>query len=105
MPEHQHYVKSESLPCLGAADKHIRSMTGTIISVVVQTVGVSRWPELLLALVNCLNCNDLNHMEGAMDALSKSHLKNVIEYMLQVNKDIDEEVALESYEEGVCNLW
>lgn len=28
------------------------------------------------------------------------HLKNVIEYMLQVNKDTDEEVALES-----CEFW
>lgn len=70
-PEHQHYVKSELLPCLGAADKHIRSTTGTIISVVAQTGGISQWPELLQALVNCLDSNDLNHMEGAMDALSK----------------------------------
>lgn len=69
--EYQQYVKSELLPCLGAADKHIRSTTGTIVSVVVQTGGVSRWPELLQALVNCLDSNDLNHMEGAMDALSK----------------------------------
>jgi transportin-1 len=70
-PEYQKYVKSELLPCLGAADKHIRSTTGTIISVVVQTGGISQWPELLQALVNCLDSSDLNHMEGAMDALSK----------------------------------
>jgi transportin-1 len=70
-PEYQQYVKSELLPCLGAADKHIRSTTGTIISVVVQTGGVSQWPELLQALVSCLDSSDLNHMEGAMDALSK----------------------------------
>jgi transportin-1 len=70
-PEYQQYVKSELLPCLGAADKHIRSTTGTIISVVVQTGGISQWPELLQALVNCLDSSDLNHMEGAMDALSK----------------------------------
>ena len=35
-PAYQQYVKSELLPCLGAADKHIRSTTGTIISVVVE---------------------------------------------------------------------
>lgn len=70
-PAYQQYVKSELLPCLGATDKHIRSTAGTIISVVVQIGGVVGWPELLQALVNCLDSNDLNHMEGAMDALSK----------------------------------
>ncbi|KAG4918631.1 hypothetical protein JHK85_056912 [Glycine max] len=182
-PAYQQYVKSELLPCLGATDKHIRSTAGTIISVVVQIGGVVGWPELLQALVNCLDSNDLNHMEGAMDALSKicedipqyldsdvpglaerpiniflprlfrffqsphaslrklslgsvnqyimlmpsalyvsmdqylqglfilandaaaevrklPHLRNVIEYMLQVNKDTDDEVALEA-----CEFW
>ncbi|KAG6408037.1 hypothetical protein SASPL_131039 [Salvia splendens] len=33
--------------------------------------GVAEWPELLHALVKCLDSNDVNHMEGAMDALSK----------------------------------
>ncbi|TYH88767.1 hypothetical protein ES332_D01G210900v1 [Gossypium tomentosum] len=70
-PAHQQYIKSELLPCLGAADKHIRSTVGTIISVVVQQGGILGWPELLQAFINCLDSNDLNHMEGAMDALSK----------------------------------
>ncbi|KDP33292.1 hypothetical protein JCGZ_13079 [Jatropha curcas] len=70
-PVHQQYIKSELLPCLGAADRHIRSTVGTIISVVVQIGGISGWPELLQALVTCLDSNDVNHMEGAMDALSK----------------------------------
>ncbi|KAF7810758.1 transportin-1 isoform X1 [Senna tora] len=71
LPAYQQYVKSELLPCLGAADRHIRSTVGTIVSVVVQLGGVLGWPELLQALLNCLDSNDLNHMEGAMDALSK----------------------------------
>ncbi|KAL6211175.1 hypothetical protein ACLB2K_016402 [Fragaria x ananassa] len=70
-PAYQQYIKSELLPCLGAADRHIRSTVGTIISVVVQLGGVLGWPELLQALVTCLDSNDVNHMEGAMDALSK----------------------------------
>ena len=70
-PAQQQYIKSELLPCLGAADKHIRSTVGTIISVFVQLGGISGWPELLQALVSCLDSKDLNHMEGAMDALSK----------------------------------
>ncbi|WCJ35060.1 transportin 1 [Euphorbia peplus] len=70
-PGYQHYIKAELLPCLGAADKHIRCTVGTIISVVIQQVRVLGWPELLQALIQCLDSNDINHMEGAMDALSK----------------------------------
>ncbi|KAM7258081.1 hypothetical protein ACFE04_013822 [Oxalis oulophora] len=70
-PANQQYIKSELLPCLGAPDKHIRSTVGTIASVLLQLGGVPSWPELLQAFVNCLETNDLNHMEGAMDALSK----------------------------------
>ncbi|XP_068659068.1 transportin-1-like [Aristolochia californica] len=67
----QQYIKSELLPCLGAADRHIRSTVGTVISVVVQQGRVFSWPELLQALMQCLDSNDVNHMEGAMDALCK----------------------------------
>uniref|UniRef100_A0A2P2MHP7 Transportin-1 n=2 Tax=Rhizophora mucronata TaxID=61149 RepID=A0A2P2MHP7_RHIMU len=70
-PANQQYIKSELLPCLGAADRHIRSTVGTIVSVIVQLGGILGWPELLQALVTCLDSNDTNHMEGAMDALSK----------------------------------
>ncbi|KAL3514972.1 hypothetical protein ACH5RR_021874 [Cinchona calisaya] len=70
-PANQQYIKTELLPCLGVADRHIRSTAGTIVSVLVQIGGVVGWPELLHALVKCLDSNDLNHMEGAMDALSK----------------------------------
>ncbi|XP_022849715.1 transportin-1 isoform X3 [Olea europaea var. sylvestris] len=70
-PANQHYIKSELLPCLGAPDRQIRSTAGTVISAFVQIGGVAGWPELLLALVKCLDSNDPNHMEGAMDALSK----------------------------------
>ncbi|KAJ4829550.1 Transportin-1 [Turnera subulata] len=70
-PAYQAFIKSELLPCLGAADRNIRSTVGTIVSVVVQLGGIHGWPELLQALITCLDSNDLNHMEGAMDALSK----------------------------------
>lgn len=70
-PINQQYIKSELLLCLGAAERHIRSTVGTIVSVVVQLGGILGWPELLQALVNCLDSSDVNLMEGAMDALSK----------------------------------
>nr|GLL23577.1 transportin-1 [Ipomoea trifida]GMC81179.1 transportin-1 [Ipomoea batatas]GMC87495.1 transportin-1 [Ipomoea batatas] len=72
MPQgNQQYIKSELLPCLGSTDRHIRSTAGTIISVLVQIGGVAGWPELLHTLVKYLDSNDVNLMEGAMDALSK----------------------------------
>ena len=77
-PVNQQYIKSELLPCLGAADRHIRSTVGTIISVVVQLGGVLGWPELLQTLVSCLDSNDVNHMEGAMDALSKVYPTSLV---------------------------
>ncbi|XP_038975247.1 transportin-1 isoform X2 [Phoenix dactylifera] len=70
-PSHQHYIKSELLPCLGATDRTIRSTVGTVVSVLVQLGQVIGWPELLQALVRCLDSNDTNHMEGAMDAIYK----------------------------------
>ncbi|KZV42117.1 Importin beta-2 isoform 2 [Dorcoceras hygrometricum] len=70
-PTNKQYVKSELLPCMGAADRQIRSTAGTIISTFVQIEGVAGWPELLHSLVKCLDSNDVNHIEGAMDALSK----------------------------------
>ncbi|XP_059314432.1 transportin-1 [Lycium ferocissimum] len=70
-PANQQYIKSELLPSLGAADRNLRSTAGTIMSVLVQIDGVAGWPELLQALVSSLDSSDVNHMEGAMDALSK----------------------------------
>ncbi|CAH9125944.1 unnamed protein product [Cuscuta epithymum] len=67
----QQYIKSELLPCLGSTDKHIRSTAGTIISAIVQIEGVAGWLELMHTLVKYLDSNDVNLMEGAMDALSK----------------------------------
>ncbi|XP_072991613.1 transportin-1 isoform X1 [Typha latifolia] len=70
-PSSQQYIKSELLPCLGATDRTVRSTVGTVISVLFQLGRVFGWPELLQALVQCLDSKDLNHMEGAMDAIYK----------------------------------
>jgi hypothetical protein len=67
----QHYVKSELLPCIGATNRAIRSTVGTVISVLFQIVRVAGWIELFQALHKCLESNDLDHMEGAMDAIYK----------------------------------
>ncbi|XP_021283594.1 transportin-1-like isoform X1 [Herrania umbratica] len=70
-PAYQQYIKSQLLPCLGEAKRDIRNTVGTIISVIVQQERILGWPELLQVLVQCLDSNDINHMEGALDTLSK----------------------------------
>ncbi|XP_024399109.1 transportin-1 [Physcomitrium patens] len=70
-PGHLQYIKAEVLPCLGSSDFGVRSTVGTIVSVVVQHGGFQSWPELYQALVQCLDGNDYNHMEGALGALFK----------------------------------
>lgn len=70
-PPSQHYIKSELLPCIGATNRAIRSTVGTVISVLFQIVRVAGWIELFQALHKCLDSNDLDHMEGAMDAIYK----------------------------------
>lgn len=68
---YQKFIKAELLPCLGAADRNIRSTVGTIISVIVQQGLIAGWPELLQSLIQCLDSHNLDHMLGAMDAISK----------------------------------
>ncbi|XWS24538.1 hypothetical protein CRYUN_Cryun28dG0111400 [Craigia yunnanensis] len=68
---YQQYIKLQLLPCLGQAEKDIRNTVGTFISVIVQQGRILGWPELLQALVQCFDSNDINHMEGALDTLSK----------------------------------
>lgn len=70
-PPHLQYIKGEVLPCLGSSDFGVRTTVGTIVSVVVQHGGFQGWPEIFQALVQCLDSNDYNHMEGALGALYK----------------------------------
>ena len=71
--QHLQYIKAEVLPCLGSSDFGVRTTVGTIVSVMVQQGGFHGWPEILPALIQCLDSNDYNHMEGALGALFKVH--------------------------------
>lgn len=44
---------------------------GTNVAVIVGVGGLPTWPELLSAFVQCLESNDPNSLEGALDALYK----------------------------------
>ena len=77
IPAYQEYIKAELILCLGSSDRHIRTTVGTVTSVIVQQGRVKGWPQLLNALLHCLDSNDYNHAEGALDALSK--VANIIQ--------------------------
>ena len=70
-PASVEYVKTQLLLTIGAADQGVRKTVGSAISTLLEGGGVAGWPEILEAMVRCLDSGDYNHMEGAMDALSK----------------------------------
>ena len=71
VPAYQEFIKAELMPCLGSSDRNIRATVGTVISVIIQQGQVKGWPQLLNALLQCVESNDYNHAEGALGALSK----------------------------------
>jgi len=70
-PEFQAFIKHHVLRSLGTDNPNIRSTTGTIVSVIAVTGGIANWPEMTMAVAQCLYSEDPNHMEGALDALFK----------------------------------
>lgn len=49
----------------------MRHVVGTNVAVIVGVGGMPTWPELLMSIVQCLESNDPNALEGALDALYK----------------------------------
>lgn len=41
------------------------------MAVIVGVGGLQNWPELLVAILNCLDGTEKTHLEGALDALYK----------------------------------
>jgi transportin-1 len=73
---YQQYIKAELRPCLGASDKQVRATVAIVVSALVQQGNGQDWPEIFQAFVQCLDSNDYNHMEGALDSLSKVHISS-----------------------------
>ena len=73
-PAYLAYIRSELLRCIGLPDRALRNTVGTAISTIVEQQGgrgLGAWPELLQGIVQCLESNDRDHTEGALDALYK----------------------------------
>jgi transportin-1 len=59
------------LHAIRSPSKPLRHVVGTNVAVIVGVGGLPTWPELLMSLVQCLESNDRNALEGALDALYK----------------------------------
>ena len=59
------------LHAIRSPSKPLRHVVGTNVAVIVGVGGLPTWPELLMSFVQCLESNDPNALEGALDALYK----------------------------------
>lgn len=59
------------LHTIGNPSKPLRQTGGTSVAVIVGVAGLQNWPELLSTFTSCLESNDKNSLEGALDALYK----------------------------------
>lgn len=59
------------LHAIGNPSKPLRHTVGTNVAVIVGVGGLPTWPELLSAIVACLESDDPDSLEGALDALYK----------------------------------
>ncbi|MEW5299688.1 MAG: hypothetical protein WDW36_002678 [Sanguina aurantia] len=62
-------IKTVLLPMLVHSERVLRHTNGTIISVMVGHSGL--WPDLLSALAQCMDSEDVNAVDGALDTLFK----------------------------------
>ena len=67
-------VQLALLHAIGNPSKPLRHTVGTNVAVIVGVGGLPTWPELLSAIVHCLESNDPDSLEGALDALYKVSL-------------------------------
>ena len=71
LPEQLFAVQLALLHAIGNPSKPLRHTVGTNVAVIVGVGGLPTWPELLSAIVHCLESNDPDSLEGALDALYK----------------------------------
>ncbi|CAI2178857.1 6952_t:CDS:10 [Funneliformis geosporum] len=65
------YVKTLSIKGLGDLDAMVRGIIGSVITTIVTRGGLADWPQVLTALMELLDSQDYNVVEGAFGALQK----------------------------------
>ncbi len=69
MPEDvRQYIKNEILLCIGDPKPSIRKTVASIITTIVVKAGFEGWPGLLQALIQFLDSQDLNYVDGSLNA-------------------------------------
>lgn len=70
-PHFQEYIKSSLLLAIDSDAQPLRRVVGTNISIIIAAAGFEGWPQLLPALVTCLESDRTTALDGALDALFK----------------------------------
>ncbi|KAJ1985351.1 hypothetical protein H4R34_000005 [Dimargaris verticillata] len=70
-PPVMEYVKAHSLEALGDPDAMVRSTVGIVITTILTRGGLAAWPQVLSRLMELLDHQDYNVVEGAFGALQK----------------------------------
>ena len=69
MPDEvKQYIKSEILSIVGDPSVQIRKTVASIVTTIVVKGGLKNWPSLLPTLIQFLDSNDFNFVEGALQA-------------------------------------
>ncbi|GAA0163421.1 RNA splicing factor [Lithospermum erythrorhizon] len=78
-PANLQYIKSELLPCMGASERFIRSTAGTIISAIVQIVGIADWgcESFLLGVANYYSISS----PAIMQASDRFNINSQLEHL------------------------
>lgn len=63
------YIKQEILRCLEDPQPQVRKALSSIVTTLLLKGGISSWPGLLQTLVQCLDSNDANAVDGAFNTL------------------------------------
>ncbi|CAJ0823134.1 10578_t:CDS:10, partial [Entrophospora sp. SA101] len=65
------YVKSFLIKGIGDPDIMVRGIVGNVITTIVTRGGLTEWPQILVNLMELLDSQDYNTVEGAFGALQK----------------------------------
>lgn len=75
-----HWLQASLLLAIDHEAQPLRHVVGTTVATIVAVDGLGGWPQLLPALVRCLESDSVAAAEGALDALSKVTLFLYPEY-------------------------
>lgn len=71
VPQAMEHIKALIIEGLRDPIPYIRSTAGNVMTALIYHQGLSKWPQVLPALVQLLDSNDLNAVDGAFSALLK----------------------------------